>query len=331
MFALYKTLLAIDPDSVSNVGSTIINENVFATDASIVLKDKNDGVYTADISFSLDMLPDSGDDLVVTLTGTTSGDLGTWRLAGTGPETAAAASKTGTGMVYTLADVQIVSDETLTLTLTGSQTLTQGAYLYTADDYTTSQTFVGIASGIRNVNLSVDLSFRETAPTAAFQYSTASKTTALTGTRLDTGTQTVSYVLTTASDSQMPAPITTPGTGSAADSVTTAAPTPDQPEASEEPETVPCPDGTILPDETENTGELFFTGGAIQPDADSPAEAEIDDDAVPMGAIPQPEAAPIADRQPNTGDSSHQLLLLCVLLLSGSALVCLTVRTLRDR
>jgi hypothetical protein len=147
-------------------------------------------------------------------------------------------------------------------------------------------------------------------------------------------------VLTTASDSQMPAPITTPGTGSAADSVTTAAPTPDRPEVSEEPETeapdsaaetVPCPDGTILPDETEDTGELFFTGGAIQPDADSPAEAEIDDDAVPMGAIPQPEAAPIADRQPNTGDSSHQLLLLCVLLLSGSALVCLTVRTLRDR
>jgi hypothetical protein len=390
LFTLYELLVNMDPDSVTDTSSTIINQNQFATNASIVVKDKTtsaeDGtVYDTDISFTLGTVPTASDDLYLTVTVTDKDGVVVSTTTGALPQgTAWSDSKAGTnGQLYTLEDVQLPAGAKVTLTLTGTQILSQGVYLYTAGDYRSTQTFVGIASGTRKVDLSVDLSFQETAPTAAFQYTTASKTTALTGTRQDTKVDTVTYSLTTASAGTTVVPDEDPADPEEPSDSTEI----DLPDGSEEdiieypdgvevdvikkPDhtitaTVTVPDGftpeqivipidlganngtvsseIIRPDASEEDVQLPYEDGAILVDVDGPMEIDIFDEDTPLSAMTAPDEDPAAaasdasavfaadaDAQPNTGDSRHLLLLLCLTLLSGSALAVLSVQARRDR
>lgn len=91
------------------------------------------------------------------------------------------------GASYTIKNLELIEGVNFTLNLEGTQNLKEGVYLYTANGGdTTSQTFVGVASGKRDVDLEVDLVFNVEDPEISYK---RTKTTEL---REDTqtGTQT---------------------------------------------------------------------------------------------------------------------------------------------
>lgn len=67
----------------------------------------------------------------------------------------------GSGYSYTIEDLELAEGVTVNLTLEGYQNLKKGVYIYTAatGSHEDSQTFIGIAEGTRDVNLSTSLSF----------------------------------------------------------------------------------------------------------------------------------------------------------------------------
>lgn len=183
--ALYGVLIGLNPDEVHSNTTTFITEKNFANEASITVQEKtvdNGGendVYKASIGFTMAVVPTANDDLIVRIYSTVDGKPGeliaTKRLAGDD-------SKTGYGTIssqdgkYTINDLELVEGVTITLNLEGTQYLNEGVYLYTADVYTESQTFVGIASGTRDVDLSVDMKFEVTEPTVQLAHSGEKKT-----------------------------------------------------------------------------------------------------------------------------------------------------------
>lgn len=72
-----------------------------------------------------------------------------------------AGNSTENGTDYTIKDLEIAEGVKINLNLEGYQNLEQGVYIYTAasGSHEDSQTFIGIAEGKRDVNLSVDLKF----------------------------------------------------------------------------------------------------------------------------------------------------------------------------
>jgi hypothetical protein len=342
---------------MSNTGSTVITENNFATNASIVLtsSDEDTGLYKTDVSFTLEMIPTDNDDLVVTVMDSNGRTLTVQRLSGAGSETRAEGASTDSGMVYTLRNLEIASGVTVTLNLSGTQTLDQGVYLYTADMYTDSQTFVGVSAGERQVNLSVDLRF-ETA-----QHSTSSKTTtqtdrvldvsASTATKTDvtTETNTTETVRTnvnnkvyadvtvtevtetntgrdwtyerneTTSDTSTPnGPTPTPNPSTPSD------PTPSTPDSSDSDTSIPdeAPPLAELPDEDPPMAELPDEDPPLAelPDEDTPL-TELPDEDPPLAELPD-EDVPLAG-VPQTGDNS--LLWVMTLVVSGLGLVYLVL------
>lgn len=65
----------------------------------------------------------------------------------------------------------------INLNLHGTQNLEQGVYLYTAEVFSDSQTFVGISKGIREVNLSVAMKFEVDEPITKLEKKNSSETT----------------------------------------------------------------------------------------------------------------------------------------------------------
>ena len=140
-------------------------------DATITVRDLSTpatvdtaAIYNADVSFILDVEPArlNSDDLSVTLYDPITGEaFANYRLAGeenNGQDGFAkydAESKT-----YILENVQLMNGKTVTLKLTGTQTVKQNAYLITATTGpASSQTFVAVEEGERKVDLSLNLHF----------------------------------------------------------------------------------------------------------------------------------------------------------------------------
>jgi len=188
----YQALLALDPDKVNDPSTPLITENNFATETAIVIKDKSDtrtentdnntenDVYNSDLSFTLEMKKtDVNGDLVVHVIDNEGNTIASRRLSGQNSDGqnyelfgASDAIEDNGKTTYTIRDIQLTENVTITLQLSGTQYLAQGVYLYSAPVYDTSQTFVGVSSGNRNVNLSVNLEFEVHEPEASLTATT---------------------------------------------------------------------------------------------------------------------------------------------------------------
>lgn len=204
----YYLIKAPSPDT--DTTTPLITEKNFATNASItvgekatdskgnVLKDdKGNEMYNADISFRLEIEKSKlTGNLVVTVLDKDGKELAKKYLA-TEDSTLFgqlfAPDEVDANGNYTISGLQIAENTDISLTLSGIQNLKPGAYLYTSEvnKEGTSQTFVGMSQGTREVDLAVKLNFSVTEPTL-----TTSKTTAKrTDTRTDTKTDTIQQVL----------------------------------------------------------------------------------------------------------------------------------------
>jgi hypothetical protein len=178
MDALYNALVNMNPSDIEDASSTIISQGKFAPSASIILKgqdESNPSIFKTDITFTLEMVPSDQDDLVVIVRDDEGEIVTVRRLAGAlkEGETMASASQMESGMLYTLEDIPLTDGVSVSLNLSGVQDLALGAYLYTADVYSDSQTFVGLASGKKNVDLSVQLDFNVSAPKVLVEHNSS--------------------------------------------------------------------------------------------------------------------------------------------------------------
>lgn len=187
--ALYKALINLDPAVVGDNTTELITKDNFATSASIVIKDnvenedgttktdsKGNELYNADLSFTVEMTPSAiKGDMIVTVKDQYGNEIATKRIAGEDKENAATDSQGNA--VYTFENLQLAEGVKLTLNLHGTQTLDQGVYLYTAQVYSNSQTFIGVAEGTRNVDLSVDMKFEVEKAEASVKKTSSSETT----------------------------------------------------------------------------------------------------------------------------------------------------------
>ena len=157
-----------------NNSTDMIDKEDFAQNASITVKDKvSDGngsepaAYNTDITFSLAVQTDKhSDDLLVHVI-VEGKVIETRRLAGSNSKEQAFDSVISDGKGnYTIEDLVLTSGVSLTLNLTGTQHIEEGVYIYTSEliEKQPSQTFVGLAEGERNVDLSVSMNFSVTEP-----------------------------------------------------------------------------------------------------------------------------------------------------------------------
>lgn len=202
--ALYQALIGLDPSKVDNNTTEFLDKDNFATDTSLVIKEKATGEdgkvktdskgnekYVTDLTFSLDVeKSDLTGNLKIKVTDQYGNvlheaDLETESSNLVGKVLADGSART----TYTIKDLELAEGVNITLNLSGTQTLDEGVYLYTAEVYSTSQTFVGIGSGERDVNLSVDMKFEVTDPQARVEHTnttwTEKKTEEETFTRTD--------------------------------------------------------------------------------------------------------------------------------------------------
>lgn len=187
MFKIYEYLTHLDPTEIEKptTADTIINANNFLKDMSVTVIEKaenhennknesdDDDAYVTDLSFALVVTPstENGDDLVVKVLDKDGNELASGRIAGTNKEgedyTELTADENGN---YTLSGITMVEGEqNFNITLEGIQNLKEGVYLYTSeidtaddenpDNDVSSQTMVGMASGEREVGVSMNLNF----------------------------------------------------------------------------------------------------------------------------------------------------------------------------
>jgi hypothetical protein len=246
---LCNYLVNLDPDSVEDTTTTLITQDNFATEASIVLKEQdadNSDLFKTDISFTLEMVPANEDDLVIIVKDSDDEIVAVRRLVGAlaEGEIMATGTATETGMIYTLDDITLTKGVSVTLNLTGTQVLAEGVYLYSADVYTDSQTFVGVASGKRQVDVSVDLSFDMEAPKAEIQHDTATTVTTTTDeyTASKTDVEATAKISVTTTTKETTASVEKTATES--NSITLQS---DEPEPTPEPTPEPAPEPTDEP------------------------------------------------------------------------------------
>lgn len=199
--ALFEYLLTA-PSPETDTTTPLITEKNFATNASITVGEKvtdPDGneKYNASISFSLEIEKSKlTGNLVVKVLDKDGNELAKKSLVT--PDTNVVGKFTSDITPdedgnYTISDLQIAENTEISLTLSGTQNLGLGAYLYTAEvkNDESSQTFVGMSEGTREVDLAVKLEFSVTEPTLT----TSKKTATRTDTRTDTKTDTIHQVL----------------------------------------------------------------------------------------------------------------------------------------
>lgn len=211
--------LLISGTQEAEAGTTIINENNFATAAKLTdiirIVDKNEiptitdtstGVtqplhpekdwYSTNLSFSLLLEPSQGDELTVTVLDSSGAVLKTEVLCGTDDNSVWHKwLNRDQKQMYTIEGVKIAEGVTITLNLSGTQNLQPGVYLYTSEvfpdkdeDERSSQTFVGVANGQRNVNLNVNLKFEVQDPKLAVKTSEQTTKSTTTDTKVEIGT-----------------------------------------------------------------------------------------------------------------------------------------------
>lgn len=170
---------AADPEIGPTTADTIINADNFLGDTAITVlgkaedheynKDEDDAndAYVVDLSFALVVKPleDNKDELVVTVIGP-EGPIAVGRIAGEAKEGEILLSPDGNGN-YCFKNLCITEgDQSIKLSLTGLQNLTEGVYLYSSEvrtdeegTETSSQTMVGMAGGKHAVNVSMEIDF----------------------------------------------------------------------------------------------------------------------------------------------------------------------------
>lgn len=174
LFKFYRYLITLDPLTLTEVTTkdTVINEKNFLEDVTVELVDKpadnpynldenaDNDVYTANVTFTLEVTPESSDDLVASVL--VDGEpAATGRLTGTLEEGESWATK-NSDSCFTLTNVPLQEgEEVLCLHLEGEQVLNHGVYLFTSEviNSESSQTMVGVASGPRNVDVAMALTF----------------------------------------------------------------------------------------------------------------------------------------------------------------------------
>ena len=172
---LYNWLIGLETEEESSV---VINEKNFVEDLSLSIgdlvanaaqnqdDDQDNNVYNAGLNFKLAFVPGENDDLLVQISYT---DLDgksvnvTKRLAGENGEDQTYETIVAEGGVYTIEGLKLSENEDFAfdLRLEGTQYLEQGAYVYApVGGRDVSQTFVGIAEGYRDVDVSMGVTIK---------------------------------------------------------------------------------------------------------------------------------------------------------------------------
>ena len=181
MFKLYDYLMNLAPTEVEGTtADTIINVENFVDNMSVTVIEKakdhennnddnhNNDAYVTNLTFALVVTPstENGDDLVVKVVDAKGNVIASGRVAGEMTE-----EDKANGMVqldrddknnYTFSGITMIEGEqNFNLTLEGIQNLKEGVYLYSSQvvDGTSSQTLVGVSSGERAVNVSMNIKF----------------------------------------------------------------------------------------------------------------------------------------------------------------------------
>jgi len=181
LFKLYDHLMSLQPSEVEGTtADTIINPDNFIDNMNVTVIEKakdhennqddnrDNDAYVTNLSFALVVEPstENGDDLVVKVIGSDGKVIASGRVAGEYTE-----EDEANGMVqlekdkdnnYTFSGITMVEGEhNFNLTLEGIQNLKEGVYLYSSEvvDETSSQTLVGVSSGERAVNVSMNIKF----------------------------------------------------------------------------------------------------------------------------------------------------------------------------
>ena len=189
--ALYTALIGLDPDTVINNTTEFLNKDNFATETTLTIREKatdssgngktdahGNEVYVADLTFSLDVEKSNlTGNLNIKVTDQYGNVLHSAALKTDSSNLVGRVLADGSaGSTYTIPDLELAEGVKITLNLSGTQELAEGVYLYSAAVYSTSQTFVGIAAGERDVNLSVDMQFTVTDPEAQVKHTTTTWT-----------------------------------------------------------------------------------------------------------------------------------------------------------
>ena len=187
--ALYQALIGIDTSKVSDNSTELLSTNNFAQETKIVIKEKatdsngnvetdskGNEMYITDLSFSLDVKKnDLTGNLEIVITDENNKQLFKKKLSTSDSNLVGRILADGSaGSVYTIKDVKLPEGVKFDLTISGMQNLREGVYLYSAEVYSTSQTFVGIGSGSHDVNLSVSMEFSANDPSAKIKQTSAS-------------------------------------------------------------------------------------------------------------------------------------------------------------
>ena len=198
--ALYQMLINIDPSSVENSTTDFIDESNFAQTVTLNVRervidsngnavidsDSQTEKYLTDLTFSLDVSKsDLTGNLKVVVTDQYGKELKTVQLATDDSNFVGellAENSDGSG-TYTIRDLEVAEGVSINLNLSGTQNLSEGVYLYSAPVYSTSQTFVGIGSGQRDVDLNVAMKFEVDDPNGIIQNTSSSSYVTQTDTR----------------------------------------------------------------------------------------------------------------------------------------------------
>ena len=173
---LYKWLIALETEEESTI---VINEKNFVEDVSLTVhekvedaernndEDQTNDVYNTDLNFKLAFIPGPNDDLLVQVTYTDfEGNVQNVvrRLAGENGEGQSYEDiRPGEDGSYVIKGLKLSENEDFNfdLRLEGTQYLEEGVYVYQAvGGRDVSQTFVGIAEGTRNVDVSMGVTIK---------------------------------------------------------------------------------------------------------------------------------------------------------------------------
>ncbi|MBQ2782562.1 MAG: thioester domain-containing protein [Oscillospiraceae bacterium] len=134
--------------------TTILRDGELVKEANLRVGQKvGEGLYRADLLFTLQVAPQQGDDVTVQLLGADGAVLAQGRIAPAEEEGVLLPDSAG---CYTLGGLTLKAGEEMAcrFTLTGVQQLRRGVYVYTSEvrEGVSSQTFVGLAEGAVQVN-----------------------------------------------------------------------------------------------------------------------------------------------------------------------------------
>lgn len=183
MFKLYEFLRGLEPTSYEDnktTANTVINQQNFLKDMSLTVLDKAEGhvnnqdtdttndAYVTNLSFALVVTPstENGDDLVVSVVDKNGNVIASGRIAGEAQEGENVLTPDAEGN-YSFTGITLTEgQQNFNITLEGIQNLAEGVYLYSSEvrtdesgDDVSSQTMVGLASGTRGVNVSMNIEF----------------------------------------------------------------------------------------------------------------------------------------------------------------------------